>query len=328
MMRYPVLDPAVPYPNVATLRQALAARDWPACRAVLDAAPSAERTFLTSVAADVEGGRKAEPGPYVEHETAAFLRAVLWSNPADGAAGALLGQHLIDRAWAVRTSYGASAVSRERFASFHEILRMAEQVLTPAAAAAPDDPAIWVARLTAARGLQMGQAEALRRYDRLAKIDPHHLPGQTQLLQQLAPKWGGTWEALHAFSRDAARAAPPGAPHAMLIVQAHLERWMDIRGIRIGTANAYLRSEPVRTEIEQAAHQSVWHPEFRRTYGWLEATNTFAVAYCLLGDMRSAKTLFRRLGGLGTEFPWEYVFPSATVVMRWYRMRSLLARAR
>jgi hypothetical protein len=295
---------------------------------VLDAAPSAERTFLTCDGADVDGGRKAEPGPYVEHEIATFLRGVLRADPADGGAGALLGHHLIRRAWALRTSYRASAVSRERFAAFHEVLRLAEQVLSPAAAAAPDDPAIWVARLTVARGLQMGQAEARRRYDRQAKLDPHHLPGQTQLARQLAPKWGGTWEALHTFCREAAHAAPPGAPNAMLIAEAHLERWFDIRGIRIGTANAYLRSEPVRTEIEEAAHQSVWHPEFQRTYGWLEATNTFAVTYCLLGDMGSAKTLFRRLGGLGTEYPWAYVFPTGGVAMRWYRLRSLLVPAR
>ena len=158
IMRYPVLDRTVAYPNLATLRQALAARDWAGCRAILDAAPLTERSFLIGNGADVDNGRTADPGPYVEHETATFLRAVLQAYPADGAAGALLGQHLISRAWAVRTSMGAGAVSAERFAGFHERLRMAEQVLHAVAATAPDDPAIWVARLLTARGLQMGRA--------------------------------------------------------------------------------------------------------------------------------------------------------------------------
>lgn len=65
IMRYPVLDRTAAYPELAILRQALAAHDWPACRAVLDAAPPAERTYLTTCGADVDEGRKAEPGPYV-----------------------------------------------------------------------------------------------------------------------------------------------------------------------------------------------------------------------------------------------------------------------
>ncbi|GAA1897419.1 hypothetical protein [Asanoa iriomotensis] len=73
------------------------------------------------------------------------------------------------------------------------------------------DNADWTARLTTARGLEMGQAEARRRYDRLAALDPHHLPGQRQLLQQLCAKWGWSLEDMHAFATEATSRLSDGA---------------------------------------------------------------------------------------------------------------------
>ena len=48
------LDPAAAYPEVTALRSALAARDWAACRAVLDAAEPMARTELTVLGGERE----------------------------------------------------------------------------------------------------------------------------------------------------------------------------------------------------------------------------------------------------------------------------------
>jgi hypothetical protein len=188
-------DVAAAHPEVASLRDALHRRDWTSARALLDAAQPASRAFLIH-----EGGE--QPG------IDGLLRYILDSRPDDTAAAAMLGAHLIIMAWKVRTRARAAQVGPEQFERFQEHLRQAEQVLMAAAAHDPRDAAVWVERLFTARGLQLGLSEARRRYDRLARVDPHNLPGQRQLLQSLCPKWGGTWDGAHAFARECMLAAP------------------------------------------------------------------------------------------------------------------------
>ncbi|MFI5497033.1 hypothetical protein [Actinoplanes sp. NPDC051859] len=286
-----VFDPAASCPEVGWLRSALAARDWTACRALLDAAPPAIRTGLITLGADA---------PDLED----FLRTVLRNDPNDGAASAMLGAHLTDVGWQVRGGARAKYVSRDQFAVFHEWLAKAERVLVDGAARNPHDPAIWTARLPTARGLQLGEAEARRRYGHLAAADPHHRPGQEHLLQQLCPKWGGSWDSAHAFAREAMLSSPPGSQNAVLVAAAHVEHWLDLES---GEDQEYLRSTAVRNEIYEAAAHSVWHPQFARTYGWVSVLSAFAMLFSQSGDQRAAGPLFVALGPLASEWPWNYL---------------------
>jgi hypothetical protein len=304
-----VFDPAAAYPEIAGLRQALDRRDWTACRNVLDAVPPADRSAL------IRTGSKADG---LEN----FLRDVLRRDPADSTAGALLGYHLIQVGWDIRTGARAQYVTRDQFTAFHDWLTKAEIVLIDAAARTPGDPAVWTARLPSARGLGLGRSEARRRYDRLAAADPHHLPGQVEFLQQLCPKWSGSWELLHPFCRDAMLATPPGSPHALLVAEGHIEHWLELAEDDLDAGRLYLATEPVRTELYEAAHRSVWHPEFRRTYGWLAALHAFAFVFSVLDDHRAAASMFTAIGRHGVEFPWQYLGePVATFTTR--RARAL-----
>ncbi|MFC6561834.1 hypothetical protein [Actinoplanes utahensis] len=271
--RQPVLDPAAAYPRIAALRTALDSGDWPACREILDAAEPVERTCLTTVAADADG-------------VADFLRGVLRGDPADGAAGALLGRNL-----------GGTPE--------------AERILVDAAARSPYDPAIWTARVGTARSLGLGASEARRRYRRLAAIDPHHLPGQSAFLHHLCAHDAG---AAHAFARTAAAEAAPGSLNPVLIAEYHLDR--HLTGDR-----RHLAAEEVRAEIAGAADRSVRHPEFRRTHGWVQATSTFAMAFALIDDQTAAASLFASLGDFDSAWPWERLGDPATVISR-YRKRA------
>ena len=304
-----ILDPAAAYAAVTELRAALARRDWPACRAVLDAAPADGRTFLTRQVSE-------------EKDLEGFLRPVLERDPGDAVAGALLGLHLIDVGWGIRTRARAQYVSREQFAAFHEWLRKAEQVLIDAAARNPAEPAVWAARLISARGLGLGLAETRRRYDRLRAIDPLNYTGQTQLLQSLCPKWSGSWEQLHSWSREEMLAAPPGSLQGGLIVEAHLEHWFDLEGAE---ERAYLPGEGVRAELYEAAQRSIWHPEFRRGYGWVRVAGAFAMVFSLLDDQRAAASAFSMLGNLAAAFPWEYLSGDIATNVRQRRARALAA---
>ncbi len=289
----PVFDLVAAYPEMGRLQAALRARDWAGVRAVAGAAGEpAGRTMLIRYAGDTPG---------IEQ----FLRDVLDRDPGDAVAAAMLGGHLINAGWEVRTAARAPYVSQEQFRVFHDHLRRAEQVLIDGAARNPSDVSIWTQRLISARGLQLGLSEVRRRYDRLAAYDPHHLPAQSQLLQSLCPKWGGTWEQVHTFAHECMLAAPKGAPNAVLVVTGHIERWLEEGGDH--AAVRYLASPFARNQIYEAATRSVWDPGFRHCYGWVWVRSSFAMVFSLLGDEAAAAGQFAALGHLASEDPWDYL---------------------
>ena len=288
-------DPAAAHPEVHQLRAALRTRDWTAVRAVTDAAEPALRTGLVRI-----GG--GEVGPLAGGED--FLRYVLARDPDDSTAAAMLGNHLIDVGWEIRSGARASHVSRSQFEQFHQWLIKSEQVLIDACARNPRDPALWVPRIITVRALNLGVSEGRRRYDRLSAVAPHHLAGQTQLLQELCPKWHGSWEQAHAFARECLETAPPGALNGVIVAEYHVERWLDLPA---GEDRAYLLGQGVRAELHEAAHRSVWNPAFRRTFGWVGAMSTFAMLFSVIGDEPAAASLLSALGPLASEHPWDYL---------------------
>ncbi|WP_033343683.1 hypothetical protein [Catenuloplanes japonicus] len=318
MLPVPDFDAATAYPEVGVLRAALAAGDWPAVRRLWDSLDWAGRGELAHAAGDVE-----RPGE-TEH-LVTVLRAALQADAADPAAGALLGRHLIAAAWRIRSGARAQYVSGDRFARFHAELRRAEEVLIEATARNPGNVTAWQARVTIARGLQVGLAEARRRYDKAARIDPHHLDTELSYQQMVCPKWDGSWELLHAFSRERMLAAPEGALNAVLVPVAHLEHWLELSEEE---DTAYLRSKAVRDEIYEAAHRSVWHPAFRRTIGWVYVTNVFAGIFSLLEDQRAAAGQFAALGPLASRFPWSYIGRDEGETFMWRRSMAINGAAK
>lgn len=289
----PDFEIASAFPEATWLHQAAAAGDWAAVRQYHDSLPpGTDRAFAIGVLADVDG---------VEYA----LRQQLAAVPNDVLALTVLGSRLIEAGWEIRTGARAKDVSREQFKAFHEHLRDAEQLLIRATAIDPSYDAAWAARLNTARGLSLGKNEARRRYDRLARYHPHHFTGQARLLQQLCPKWSGTWEEAHGFARECLLSAPEGALNGGLVAEAHMEHWLDL-GADDKRAE-YLRQPHVHAELVEAAQRSVFHPEFRRPYGWVTVQGSFAALFSLIGDTAQAAAHFRALGNLASEYPWGYL---------------------
>ncbi|MFC4022116.1 hypothetical protein ACFOW4_29850 [Micromonospora sp. GCM10011542] len=291
-------DPDAAYPEVASLRTALRGHDWPVLCDLFADVDAATRTHLVNVVAGWGGAEN-------------LLRPRLSRNPDDPLASTLFGAALVQSGWRIRTTARAALVSADRFDRFHEHLRRAEQVLIDVTARHPDDAAAWTQRITLARGLELGQAEARRRYDRLARHHPHHLAAQSSLLQQFCPKWSGSWERAHGFARECVEAAPPGAHQAALVVEAHLEEMAEVvqslppkEQARGGPRN-HLRG--VADEIHAAAERSVRHPDFRHTIGWVTVRSTFAAAFDVLGDQDAAREQFDALGPYGDPRAFRYL---------------------
>jgi hypothetical protein len=303
----PDFEVASAYPEARWLRQAAAAHDWRAIREYAHRLPQdTDRTFVATSVGDVPG---------VEHP----LRELVAAAPDDVLAATLLAAREVNLGWEARTASRAERVSREQFAVFQEHLRRAEQLLIRVTALDPAQDAAWSERLNTARGLQLGQNEARRRYDRLAAYRPHHFTGQARLLQQLCPKWGGNWEAAHGFALECMRAAPAGALNGGLVAEAHLEHWADLAKDR---RPEYLRQSYVHRELVEAAERSVLHPEFRRPFGWVTVQGTFAALFGLIGDQERAAAHFRALGNLASSYPWSYLGDPADAFVT-YRAAAL-----
>ncbi|MEU6773351.1 hypothetical protein [Streptomyces sp. NPDC046759] len=297
----PDFELASAFPEVAWLRQVAAASDWTAVRQYVDGLPQGtDRAFVVRVLAETPGVEQS-------------LREQVAADPYDVFALTVLGAREVDIGWGIRTSARAKNVTWEQFARFHAHLRDAEQLLIRATALDPSYDAAWAERLNTARGLQLGRNEARRRYDRLAKYHPGHFTGQARLLQQLCPKWGGSWEEAHGFARECMLGAPDGTLNGGLVAEAHIEHWLDLKS---EARTEYLHRPHVHAELTEAAARSVLHPQFGRPHGWVTVQGAFAALFSLMGDTASAAVHFRALGGLASEYPWSYLGKPAESYVR------------
>ncbi|KOG43135.1 hypothetical protein AQJ84_31200 [Streptomyces resistomycificus] len=294
-------------PELVPLRSAARQGHWPAVQAYFTSLDSTEKVSyavgLLAETADVER----------------MLEKAVADRPADPLPRTLLADRYVRIGWGIRSDLRAKHVSQEQFDQFHDWLRRAEQILIDVCAEQPAYAPAWTVRLITARGLSLGQSEARRRYDRLTAHHPHHYPAQMQLLQQLCPKWGGSWDAAHGFAREAAAAAPDGSHAGALVALAHLEHWLELDG---GEAGAYMRGLPVRDDLRFAAQVSVLHSDHRAGWYGIGAHSAFALAFSLGGHFEDALPHFTALGDRASDFPWSYL-PNPKSAFVKYRKSAL-----
>ncbi|MEV6106815.1 hypothetical protein AB0M28_19170 [Streptomyces sp. NPDC051940] len=232
-----------------------------------------------------------------------FLVGVSGRDKGDVLARTLLAGTLVHVGWGIRTGARAKDVSADRFTRFFGYLRRAERLLIDVCAEDPANALAWLHRITTARGLQLGASEARRRYERVAEHHPHFYSAQSQLLQQLCPKWSGTWQEAHGFANECAAAAPPGSLSPLLVAEAHLEHYADRDG-----PSYDLTGPAAQRELTEAVHRTVMHDGFRADFHWIYAHGLFACLYSVAEDPQKAAWHFRQLGNRGSEAPWDRLY--------------------
>ncbi|MBV6701525.1 hypothetical protein KV557_31185 [Kitasatospora aureofaciens] len=266
--------------------------DWSSLRPALAAVEDeADLTWILGALADVDG---------VEEWTA---KAVA-ERPDDTLPLLLSGARHITWAWEARTGARAKHVTEEQWRLFHERLDIAEEQLLEAAEREPARLAPWYFLQISARGASLDPEAATCRFEAALRRAPGHPASHRQRLQQLCAKWGGSHDEMHDFARSSMLAAPEGSQLGELVALAHLERWLDLPD---GEDHAYLTSPTVLAELQEAAFRSVLHPGFTQVRGWQGAFNTFAMAFSLADQRKTAHLLFDALDGLVTESPWHYL---------------------
>ncbi|MFF3063764.1 hypothetical protein ACFVQ3_04325 [Oerskovia sp. NPDC057915] len=287
----PLFKTAETHPEIAALQAVAATGDWAAVTAHLEGMSPRDRDFALATVADVPG---------VEEK----LERALSDEPHDPTIRTLLAERYVRIGWEIRSSARAEHVSGDQFAQFHDWLRRAERILVEVCAEHPSFAPAWDARLTTARGLELGHSEARRRYARLSATDPHSYSAQKALLQQLCPKWSGTWEEAHGFATECSASSPPGAPNGAVVALAHIEHWAELPAQE---DERYMKSPAVRDDLRRAAARSVLHPEHREDFRSVGAHNAFALAFLLGEHTQDAEPHLRAIGNRASGAPWDYV---------------------
>lgn len=225
--------------GLADLREAVAVGDWSAIRVRFGELDNQTQSWVGKRIANRDGSE-------------AWLTPAVEADPDDHIASTLLAARFVVIGWKVRSGAMAKHVSMEQFQGFHGWLSKAEELLIAVAARNPAYALAMEWRVTCARGLELGLAEARRRYDKLAAVDPVHTAAQKQYLQQILPKWGGSWEAAEAFVLECREAAPMGSPSRALITTVYVERWL--------TDNILPKKQDLEM-LGAAANESVFHPD-------------------------------------------------------------------
>ncbi|MCZ2527993.1 hypothetical protein [Streptomyces sp. HB2AG] len=308
---WPRVDPDQGDPDLARLRVAAGAADWPALLDGLSAVEDGpDRTWLIAVVTDRRGMQE-------------WLPAAVVARPESALPLLVSGARLVSWAWEARTGARARDVSAEQFKVFHQRLRDAEEQLYEVAEREPGWLAPWYFLQISGRGLQVGPEAALARFEAAVRRCPDHLGSHQQRLQQLCRKWGGSHEEMHAFARSSMLSSAPGSPLGTLVATAHLEEWLDrCDGEGDAAAGRYMRRPDVVAQLHEAAEHSVLHPDYPWPRSWAGNFNTFAMAFALAGEKAAASRMFKILGGTVTEFPWQYAGGVPSMVFRSWRARS------
>ncbi|MGK5742675.1 DUF4034 domain-containing protein [Micromonospora sp. URMC 103] len=286
------VDRAQGDPTAAALQEALGRRDWRTARDLLvPVTDPDDHAFYVSMAADVTG-LQDWIGEWVDAEPSSTLPLLV------------RGAHAVKWAWEARGGARASQTREEQFKEFWRRLKFAENCLDEVADRDPDDVTARVFLVMSARGRQVDRDEAQRRFDDVVARHPWHRIAHEQMLQYRCEKWFGSHDEMFDFARSTVAKAPTGAPLGHLVAVAHLEKWLDLP---VGEDGEYIGDDAVRAELNAAADASVRHPDYRRRPGWPSVHNSFAMAFALSGDLRSAAGQFEVIGDQVSEWPWQYL---------------------
>jgi hypothetical protein len=222
-----------------------------------------------------------------------------------------LGQTLVSEAWEVRTGAWADQVSEQRFATFHNILRTAAEVLDYAIAAAPDDAAPWEVLQWVAIGLAASMDDKNDIFRSAMERHPASYQAHSGRVQALAPKWSRLDIAqIVRFGDQTVANAQPGSALCAVAAMVANEVWVDVlsdsdltkvqRGVR------YTREITNRKDALLAARDKWLIPGRQPEAADTSAHGTMAFALKTVGAKGAAMEQAALTQGRIESIPWAY----------------------
>ena len=229
-------------------------------------------------------------------------------SPDDPDALVVLGEVLVNRASDTRGSGPGTDLSNKQIIGFQDGMARARVAYEKAAALVPDDPTPWAGMLVTCYASR-NKADMAAFTAAVRQRDPLNTQGLRTAIDLFGEKWYGEPGEAFALARDISAAAPEGAEVHVVIADAYVEQWVNLRAFRNDArgAKAMLASSSVRDEILGSAQASVLSPAHvpSAISPWVH--NAYAFAFTQGGQHDLAAPHFAAVDGLVAPRPWGYL---------------------
>ncbi len=296
-------DASRAYPEIRAARRQFKRRKLSRAAALLSASrqpPWSLRSFYLDLLAETA------PLPVLD----AWCR----HDPTSPDAWLLRGVRRIYWAWEARGSDRASTVSEDMWQVFFQRLHAAESDLLWAAELLPEDPEPYGQRISIAMGLGREPDEILACLRAATERDPESYCAYRKAVYALTEKWCGSHETMFELAREAARRATPDNDLALVLITAHLERWLYYRSFDQDAEGArqYLRDRDVRREVGLLYDRTMKPSRLRKSSQ--PAWNIAAFWFYLTHDRHRLAFCLERIGDAFTETPWLFAGDPAEAI--------------
>jgi hypothetical protein len=233
------------------------------------------------------------------------------NQPGSAVAHLLAGRHAMGWAWEAR-GYGKSdTVSDSEDDLFEERLVKAQQHLRRAAELEPGDPTPWACLISVQlRGLGGDIDLGHKLFSEAVKRDPLQRTAHIEMVMALANKWSGAGhEPMFEFARQAAASAPDGSDVPLVLMMAHLERWLWESHFEEddAAADAYLEDSGVLAEAAAAYDRSLGAASHVPRRSSVHFHNLAAAWFYLVEDRARLSREIAAIGTAVTDRPWQYL---------------------
>jgi len=239
------------------------------------------------------------------------LEARLEQLPGDPDLLLWLGQTLVQEGWEVRTGARAHQVSDQQFATFHDILATAKEVISAAIEAAPDDATPWNVYQWVAIGLGAPLPIHQELFQNATARYADSYQAHTSYIHASAPKWYGTSvEAMLDFAAEASGRALPGRVLGTVLTDAVVEARLHITSFSEDSKTKRLAAQvrlADKWKEPLIESRTKWlHPDRYREAPDLQAHNNYAFLL-KIGGKEHGKASAEAMYGRVSTLPWGYL---------------------
>lgn len=236
----------------------------------------------------------------------------LRQSPDSAVAWLFSGKNAIQWAWEGRGTDWGENVKEHQWQLFRERMQMAAEHSMAAQRLDPEDPNPLVQMITYNMGLSGPLNDAWRFFEEAVARCPGHRGAYRSMMYRLAPKWGGSREALLDFQEDTLRGLPDGSP----LLAVHT--WV-LAEIMIGDREQKMLTSEAVGRLVELYQRGPASPRYVESLFTVWDSNHWAWALWWAEQFALANREFKRLGDRVTEWPWTYLGPADQIYQhaRW-----------
>lgn len=292
-----------PTDSETELAKALDEGDWRTAASQLDATWQHwnDRSYLVHVLA-----KAALPDD-------AWLTAWEQAEPANPGAKLVRADRTVRYAWELRSAKFARYLSHEQVDGFLTWIARAEEAMTAAVEAAPEDPTGYERMIRIAYGRSWSHEAMNELWAEFTGRNPHGFEGHFAALQYWCAKWRGSDDKAREFAAAAAENAPEGTfLNALPLIAAYEEHGL--------TAEKEYRTPAVSAAIDACLAELAAHGDANPPVAF-QVRHLLAFLLNRAGRHAEAVEQFRVVDGHINSMPWTY-FPNKVQEYGWHRRDS------